>query len=531
MNQKPVWPRTTIFWGAGATAALGMSSTEDQAKIATVLASADSLEERVKRTFCRNQKQVISLLKVLGDDLTSNLFYFSAAELAAGKRLFSGIGSDEDLRTHLVYLRETYDWDALKRIIEITPKCRLPGDTLRDLYNILDMHILSGQGFFVNKDGDKGSYHIPHSRLIPARNCLIMLTNLSFYLAYQRLIEEPHKIEPYKMFSMELARSMQVEGLHSASSGVSLTEREFYLFSYAVVSMNYDPLLLWFIFNAHRELNTNPPNLGVPPQPMRLYNDFGIFMGVRKIDSLNWKVWYPFNETVVQRLNNEKYLSGRRARIGKFYFAHGCSCWRECKNCGKLTVHFGDEWSFDSSSLFPNPLIPDVCSSKPRSKLEEENASSRSDAIQCAHCGALTFCCDTPMIMQSSFKGNHPHYLEDIQRDLKVCIENTQHIVLMGYSLPQDDVIWRSVLAARQSRTSGVLCTVVVGYKGPDKWLRGNELEEYAKNRGKPGVDAINSAIEIFGSDRVRAYTHGIPHVWMRNGNIQESVNKIMNWC
>jgi len=538
-EQKVYWPETTIFWGAGATASLGMSQTAQLGRLIRKLANKEPItKERFEDYFGENTQKVIDLLVVLGNELASNLFTVSKEESEAAQRLFCSL-KEEQQKEHIVSLRETYDWDALKRIIGITPDCETPGNFLRDLFNIIDMHSRSGQGFYVEKDSSEEPYHIPCNRLIPARNCLIMLVNLSFYFSYQTLLKQPGKLEPYIKFCMALSRAMQKEGFDRI--GMSLKEREFYLFSYAVVSMNFDPLFLWLIFNAHRELNENPPYIGHPPQPMKLFHDFGIFMGVRAIGKIDWKIWYPFNETVVQRINDEKYASGRRARIGKFYFPHGCSCWRECRNCGKLTAHFGDEWDFYSRSLFPNPLIPEIGYAEPRTAKEEKASDSRPDLIQCAYCGTPTYTCDTPMIMQTSFKGDQPHYLEDIQRDLRVCLENTRHVVLMGYSLPPDDVIWRSTLAARKSRNrkEPVKCSVIVGFKGPKEWLSGEELRKYLKknsdfgqeHRSEHGIDAIISAKEIFGLENIRAWTHGIPQVWQNKADIDENIKAIMNWC
>jgi hypothetical protein len=539
-EQKIFWPQATIFWGAGATGSLGMSQTAHQGEMIKALSQDNThLKDRVKGVFYNNADEVTDLLIVLGDKLVSNLFTFTDEEFSAAQRLFAGV-SEKELKEHIVYLREVYDWDALKRIIRIIPKCEEMGNLLRDLFNIIDMHIKTGQGFYVESDAQGEPYHIAHSRLVPARNCLVMLVNLSFYLSYQKLLNEEKKLEPYKEFCFALSKLMLEEGLEKSSNGWQLKDRDFYLFSYAVISMNFDPLFIWFLFNAHKELNNSPPNIGSPPQPMKLFHDFGIFMGVRDIDNMDWKVWYPFNETVVQRLNDIKYNSGRRARIGKFYFPHGCSCWRECRNCGKLTAQFGDEWSFHSRSLFPNPIIPGIGRAKPRTEKEKKVAGTRSDAIQCVYCGTLTFACDTPMIMQTSFKGDQPHYLEDVQRDLKVCLENTKHIVLMGYSLPSDDVIWRSILAARKSRdrANKVRCSVIVGYEGEDRWLSGKDLESFLEKysserpakKAAVGYDAVISAKEIFGLENVRAYTGGIPQVWMRGGCVQTNISKILAW-
>jgi hypothetical protein len=125
---------------------------------------------------------------------------------------------------------------------------------------------------------------------------------------------------------------------------------------------------------------------------------------------------------------------------------------------------------------------------------------------------------NTPLILQSSFKGNHPPYLEEIHRDMRVCLENTKHVVLLGYSLPPDDVIYRAMLSARSKRTEpSVYCSVVVGTSGPNHWLEDDAMRQYVEDRkheSDSGADTIQAAMDIFGKDRVRAYTAGIPGVF-----------------
>jgi len=540
---KPIWPETTILWGAGATAELGMPATEQQGiNIWKLAKNGTSLEERIKSIdlFSRDVQSVYNLLSTLGDKLESDLWEFSEEETNAARDLFPKVDAHEAKR-RVIALRQNYDWDALKRIIEICPSVEGKGPFMNDLFNILDMHILSGQGFYTKqtKQAEQASdsderFFIQNYRLRPARNCLVMLINLQIYCAYHKTIQErPEKFEPYIEFAETLAILMREEGLRFAEKEQSLAERQFYLFSYSVISMNFDPILLWLIFNAHKTENDRPPHIGTPARPMKLFHDMGHFMGVRRVDDKERtpRVWYPFNEAVAQRLNDPEHTCDRISRLGKFYFPHGCCCWRECPNCGKLTVHLGDEWGYRSKSLFPATLIPSLKRSENRSK-EEEQADERGipDGVQCAYCGTITRTQDIPMIMQSSFKGNYPPFLEEIHRDLKVCLENTNHIVLMGYSLPPDDVVWRSILATRKSQGKDVYCSVVVGYQGEKAWLSGEQLEEYVTNHeGKKdaadyGVPTIKAAFDIFEKPFVRAYTGGIPQVWGCGSEVKQRV-------
>jgi hypothetical protein len=90
--------------------------------------------------------------------------------------------------------------------------------------------------------------------------------------------------------------------------------------------------------------------------------------------------------------------------------------------------------------------------------------------------------------MQSSFKSRPPSFIEEIQRDLRATTMQANHIILMGYSLPQDDVTYRAFFSASCQRHKGpseqqVRCTVVgkesdhPGWYGPAE-LKTLELSE-----------------------------------------------------
>ena len=67
---------------------------------------------------------------------------------------------------------------------------------------------------------------------------------------------------------------------------------------------------------------------------------------------------------------------------------------------------------------------------------------------------------------------------------------------------------------------NATFCTVVVGHKGENHWIHPDELESYvelhrnADDADAWGVKAIENARAIFGKDKVRAWTGGIPQVF-----------------
>ena len=545
---SPVWPETTIFLGAGATAALGFPTTATQGKLLRIWGYSESWEKVAssldETRFCsdKSKSHLRDLLTVLGFGLPRvRLAEVTPEQQSVLKDHFPD-WDDEKRIDYVVILRETYDWDALQSVIKKLPEQGEDSQFLLDLFNVLDMHIVSGLSFNIAGHCDKGNKsNLPETltpvRLTGARNCLLLLITMLFQFSFRKLISDtPDKLEPYREFVTALTQLMKEEGCSLLRGGHDIKQRAAYLFSYAVVSMNFEPMLLWLLFNEHKEVNKSCSHITPDGRQLKLYHDLAHFMGARDIKSRSLEPWYPFNEAAVQRVNDPNYPSKRAARVGKYYFVHGCFCWRECPSCGKLIMALGDDWRVESPTLFPPlPLQrEDEFFCAPRSEAESHQRSKKGhmDAIQCFYCGAMTYSHHAPLIMQTSYKGRHASFLEEIARDVRACLEKTKHVVLLGYALPPDDVIYRALLASR--KTENVKCSVVVGYLGEDRWLSSLELAQYCKahdakdNRYDWGVPTIKSACEIFGNDNVRAYTGGIPKVFKCESTVMASVKKIL---
>ena len=310
-----------------------------------------------------------------------------------------------------------------------------------------------------------------------------------------------------------------------------LNNRLFYLESLAFICLNWDPILLWMLFYSNREMNHSSGGsyIGENCEKLKLYHDLGYFHAVRKVNGKNQEIWYPYNETLATRINKEKYHTGKKIRIGKFYFPHGCLGWRECPNCGKLTQYLGHEWSQYSKSLFP-PSITNKFNFESKSAEEEEAYENKLNygKIQCSYCGEMTSVKNTPIVMQTNYKLNYPPFIEEIQRDMKIAISKAKHFVFMGYSLPPDDIIYKSILATKASETEGLTITLVVGYdeEADDKFYNEEEAEVYwnklesDEKRGLLGKSTYRQLKSIFRDDvKYRFYFKGIPNVFIGNAN------------
>ena len=560
--------RTVIFWGAGATATLGMQMTREQTETLRILASVQeeqkSLAQRIEDALERKAEEpwtsaLSDLLTILGDDgkggtseedpiVTVTQHQVEVMSRHWQPDTSKNASKDELLRGRIVSLRTLYDWPALKAIIAVCPGAQSDSFQLNDLFNVLDMHGQSGHGFRVKE----GEFLTPQ-RVLGARNALKMLLHTMFYIDWQYGRKAKREdLEHHYDFAKALGRRMQRQGLELAGGNTLLDSREFYLGDVSFVSLNYDPIALWCQFVANRNLNrsSGTSHVGCPASRLQIFHDLGHFMAGPRVENREDRdpktPWHPMNETSAQRLNDPDHRSGDRIRISKFLFPHGCLWWRECPDCGKLSSYMGDTWEWDSPTLIPPPpLKAFVRDGMFRSRYDKEPDAKEPDAWEkgevdaraCVHCHTLTYAHHTQTQMQSSFKSPPPPFLEEIKRDLRVAVQNADHIVLMGYSLPLDDVDYRAFFAARRRLVSKnkdpVQCSVVGGTEHGSRWFGPSEWPAMLPRmeKGKAPRTTLEAARDLFGKDNVRFYGGGIPDVFLDGGRVTDSaVDKLLIW-
>jgi hypothetical protein len=549
-------PETIVFWGAGATKALGIRTTAEQTSFIKHATGVHSkrmpLGERVTEALKPNDAEpyrsaLVDLIDILGDD--DDNFYGSIDvvkphQLAAMRRNWTRDAGEDELRSRIIELRLFYDWPALKALVSICPGSSGDAFKINDLFNLLDTHIPLGFGMraTVGASLSKESEHrfLDARRLIGAKKALLMLLIASFYIDYQACIfSNQHILAQYRDFALVLARRMQLQGQELACKHL-LNQPSFYQGDVGFVSLNYDPILLWMQFIAHRELNQSGtvPHIGSPAVPLHLFHDFGHLIPARRISRgpANWP-WYPMNEAAAQRLNEQAW-SDSRVRLTKLLFPHGCLCWRECPDCRKLSSYHGDEWELAARGLFPPPPLRSFDTSEPVDWIEgverEERQKGAIDARACLHCGTLTYAHHTQLVMQSSFKSSPPSFIDEIQRDLRATAMRAKHIIFMGYSLPPDDVAFRAFFSASRQREKGqeskVRCTIVGWDDKNQEWSGPAELESRGLLQERPG-NAVPAAVHLFGGENVRYYGGGVPNVFLDRDRASEvKIESLLNW-
>jgi len=543
MPRHNAQPENVIFWGAGATRELGIRTTVEQAQFVRRLTGASDpskpLADRVAEALADKNCELwhsafVDLIDILGDgdDANRSIHNISGDQLHAMRRNWRG--TDEELSQRIIDLRLTYDWPALKSAVTICPGSTGEKFRLNDLFNLLDMHIPPGSGFRAPTGGGDLQF-LDARRLIGAKNALVMILIASFYVDYQTCISSKRDIlEKYKDAAILLGRRMQRQGQGRANRGVPLETSSFYQGDTGFVSMNYDPILFWVQFVANRELNhsASVPHIGSPAVPLHLFNDFSHFIPSRRIGRGDANSpWYPMNEAVTQRLNESTAEASHRVRLTKVLFPHGCLCWRECPDCGKLSAYHADRWDLTAVDLLPPPPLlsfdASACPDRITGSERDARGKGEVDARSCLHCGTLTFANHTQVVMQSSFKPRPPSFIEEIQRDLRATVMGARHIILMGYSLPPDDVTYRAFFSARRQREgSQVRCTVVNKDTDNAGWYGPRELHGRFKDDSP-----VVAACEVFGEDNVRFYGGGIPQVFLDSGVATDAnLHRLLEW-
>ena len=549
--------KTVIFWGAGATATLDMRTTAEQGKFIGALANADGGQrsERIQKALGKSAvdpwlSALDDLLVILGDqdkdkdkdEGEERLSSATSDQIEAMRRNWRSGAGEGELIGRITALRTLYDWPALKAVVDVCPTKTEGGFNITDLFNVLDMHGQSGHGFRV-----RGDEFLTHQQVLGARNALKMLLQAMFFIDYQNyLAAEKLDLKHHYDFATALGRRMQRQGLALAGDK-KFDSRDFYLGDVSFVSMNYDPIALWCQFAANRTLNRSPsaPHVGSPASRLEIYHDLGHFVAGAQVGKKENRdedtPWHPMNESSAQRLNDPDHGANLRIRIGKFLFPHGCLSWRECPDCGKLSSYLGDSWDWDSQTLVPPPPLEAFVRNgllfrSRRPKEGEAWSKGEVDARACVHCGTLTYAHHTQTQMQSNFKDPPPPFLEEIRRDLRVAVQQADHIILMGYSLPPDDVPYRAFFTARKKRSdlkTQVRCSVV-DYGREPRWYGPKECQSLLEvmKPGEPPPKALEAASEVFGRENVRFYGGGIPQVFLNeSGTVTESaVETLLTW-
>lgn len=587
MKSKTCWPETTVVFGAGAEASIGLPTTQDIGDCLSRLAGvgpdvtvSSSLEDRIAAAFkgraiAQEQKDELKLLLTLlfdGDGATDDAISIQKTNKATENFIkrhlvkFKLSPADADtIRYSIEGLRKSYDWLGVRGILQHMGR-QWDEDKesqgcvpLIDILTVVDQLLNSNLGMETAElfqspqyNNTDDTYFMDEIRLIGTKRCLKMLIiTIVTMMAQPRPGNlDKNRINPHFEIYKALSRLILEESKTFFARGYPTNQRQFYLFSYAIVSFNWSPILMWLTFNANKIINDQQHKLD--NSTLRLFNDPGELVGVRKIldkhetDDENL-LQFMLNESICYKINDKKYsqhANSRLYRVGKMCFPHGGLGWRQCPRCGKLFTDLAKDWSnLYTTAPFGPGLLPSLNAAwEPRTNREKERRrnEARFSTIECVYCGHLTEISDVPVFLQSGIKTNRPLALEGQLREMALLLGNARHLVFIGYSLPDDDYIYRVLIKAARSSASQngskEWCTLVLrddttsklAKSWGSKWLNGSKITSKLSQckLDQKLSETIKRYFSVFTPDHCRLNFDGWPNVISDYGMDEASLKR-----
>ena len=437
--------KTVIFFGAGTTKYCGVPLTNDQ----TDMFQAYFFED--DNAFKKYLKEKMSVLK------------------------------DEDAET-LLKLKE----DAkIQQLIEFVKVMFLKeGFVMMSFYDLIDMAVSERRGFFAPNNKE---YTV--EQLKQFRNSILVVLQTVFALLEKNILKnKTDDFNKLKKFFKDIAKAELDKRIEHIIS-VDMQSKDFIFTDVEYLSTNWDVLILWAMMLAHKELNNENSRYLSDKQgiyKLKVFNDFFAYLNSKDINDSDDKDWFPYNQTVAYRLNDTDHISDKRVILFPTYFPHGQTHWLECPVCGKMTMYIDSKFKTYTHGF--------------EMRCDQE--------YKCSHCNKKLSLENSAMLLQTNYKIKSPS-LEQIQRSMRVALNNCDRIIFIGYSLPSDDVEYNSLLRISNANKKEAYVVLYVD-NGENRFV---SADEASKKCDKDTEEIIKRFTNIFGKENVKVNLAGFPNV------------------
>lgn len=282
---------------------------------------------------------------------------------------------------------------------------------INDVFNLIDTALYLKTGLYSNEE------KIEYLELLQAKRELISLIFEDFKKNIEAMDDCFYK--SYVDFYYALAKR---ELSKKIECNIDMQKREFFIADYSVINFNWDLCSLFPIIESNRILNHENDRYinkeGLPQ--LRMYTDFNYECA----STLNDLPWYPFTEPAAAIANSDKHMGKRRVVLLKAFYPHGLMNSFKCPKCARHSLYLGNQLE-----------IKEVSKSIDYNKNEP--------LYKCPNCGAEISAKDFNVLMQSNFKERNS-FLEETRIKMFCELESAEKLVFIGYSMPQDDVDYRT---------------------------------------------------------------------------------------
>ena len=286
--------------------------------------------------------------------------------------------------------------------------------------------------------------------------------------------------QKYIDFYASLAKN---ELLGKLDCGLDCTDKDFFISSFSIINFNWDLYSLLPIIEAHKVVNHgNDLYFKKWRNPrLKIYTDFNCEYACAEVED---KLWYPFTEPAAFALNGEKHDATKRVVLLKCFYPHGAMNFFKCSGCAKHSFYLG------------NLTLNDV--------IEKIDYESNSFLYKCPYCGKEIHSKDFDILSQSNFKVRNS-FLEEIRLSMTQELRTADTIVFVGYSMPNDDVDYKTMFKTLNSNAKKVY-VVLFDNESPNEFISYSELNAKAK-------ETVRNFDEVF-AEKAKYNMSGAPNAF-----------------
>ncbi len=331
--------------------------------------------------------------------------------IGAGSTAALGIPTSDKQKIFFEKLAESGD-ETLCQLYRIVTKRFANRDYgINDVFNLIDTALFLKTGLYDDVE------RIEYIELLRTKRELISCIFEEFKNKIATIDDCAY--EKYVNFYYQLAKR---ELAKKIECNVDMQKREFFIADYSIINFNWDLCSLFPIIESNKLLNHENDRYinkeGFPQ--LRMYTDFNYECA----STLNDLPWYPFTEPAAAIANSDKHMGKRRVVLLKAFYPHGLMNSFKCPKCARHSLYLGNQLEIKEVSK-----SIDYSKDKPLYK--------------CPNCGAEISAKDFNILVQSNFKERNS-FLEETRIKMFCELESAEKLVFIGYSMPQDDVDYRT---------------------------------------------------------------------------------------
>lgn len=331
--------------------------------------------------------------------------------IGAGSTAKLGIPTSDKQNEIFEGLADSSDGTLRKFYRIVTERFDKKEYNINDVFNLIDTALYLKTGLYSNEE------KIECIELLRAKRDLVSCIFEEFKNRIATIDDCVYK--KYADFYYQLAKR---ELNKKIKSDEEMGKREFFIADYSIINFNWDLCSLFPIIESNRILNHENDRYinkeGLPQ--LRMYTDFNYECA----STLNDLPWYPFTEPAAAIANSDKHMGKRRVVLMKAFYPHGLMNSFKCPKCARHSLYLGSQLEIKEVSK-----SIDYSKDKPLYK--------------CPNCGAEISAKDFNVLVQSNFKERNS-FLEETRIKMFCELESAEKLVFIGYSMPQDDVDYRT---------------------------------------------------------------------------------------